>query len=157
MEKQEAIKKLEETVGAYLLSGRADDTTCGEWREILETLRKEPCKVAEYDRDHIWYKGRQYISLRRFIEVKKEQELKFIAKSDGTIEQIHTREHGEWILVSEGLPKLGQEVLCYCQAKIYDVLRYTKDGWFKDAEHCYMDGFVIAWMPLSEPYKEGPK
>ncbi len=41
MEKQEAIKKLEETVGAYLLSGRADDTRCGEWREILETLRKD--------------------------------------------------------------------------------------------------------------------
>lgn len=102
MTKDEAIKKLEETVGAYLLSGQADDTTCGEWREILETL---------------------------------EQGLK-------------------WIPVSERLPKLGQEVLCYCQAKIYDVLKYTKDGWFKDAKHCYMDGFVIAWMPLPEPYKE---
>ena len=59
----------------------------------------------------------------------------------------------KWTPVSEGLPKLGQEVLCYCQAEIYDVLRYTEDGWFKDAEHCYMDGFVIAWMPKPEPYK----
>ena len=23
------------------------------------------------------------------------------------------------------------------------------------ADHCYMGGFVIAWMPLPEPYKEG--
>ena len=41
MEKQEAINKLEQTVGAYLLSGQADDTTCGEWREILETLKRD--------------------------------------------------------------------------------------------------------------------
>ena len=73
MTKDEAIKKLEETVGAYLLSGRADDTTCGEWREILETLRKESCKVTEYDRNHIYYKGLQYISLSRFIEIAREQ------------------------------------------------------------------------------------
>lgn len=47
MEKQEAIKKLEETVGAYLLSGKADNTTCGEWREILETLKRDDtCKGA---------------------------------------------------------------------------------------------------------------
>ena len=52
MDKQEAIKKLEETVGAYLLSGNADDTTCGEWREILETLNKKTpcgeCKDCEF-------------------------------------------------------------------------------------------------------------
>lgn len=74
MTKDEAIKKLEETVGAYLLSGRADGTRCGEWREILETLKRDnTCTVAEYDRDHIWYKGRQYISLNRFIEIAREQ------------------------------------------------------------------------------------
>lgn len=49
MEKQEAINKLEETVGAYLLSGRADDTTCGEWREILETLKQEPKFIIHSD------------------------------------------------------------------------------------------------------------
>ena len=30
--------------------------------------------VSEYDKDHIWYKGGQYISLRRFLEVKAEAE-----------------------------------------------------------------------------------
>lgn len=42
----------------------------------IKALEQEPCKASEYDKDHIWYKGRQYISLRRFLEVKKEQEPK---------------------------------------------------------------------------------
>lgn len=47
MTKAEAFKKLEMTVGAYLLGGHADDTTCGEWREIIETLKKdETCEDA---------------------------------------------------------------------------------------------------------------
>ena len=36
--------------------------------------RQEPYKISEYDKDHIWYKGNQYISLRRFLEVKAEAE-----------------------------------------------------------------------------------
>lgn len=39
-----------------------------------EVLKQQPCEVTEYDKDHIWYKGSQYISLRRFLEVKKEIE-----------------------------------------------------------------------------------
>lgn len=42
--------------------------------EEVRTVRQEPCKVSEYDKDHIWYKGNQYISLRRFLEVKAEAE-----------------------------------------------------------------------------------
>ena len=40
--------------------------------EAWEQAKKEPCEVSEYDKDHIWYKGHQYISLRRFLEVKAE-------------------------------------------------------------------------------------
>lgn len=43
---------------------------CQNW----EYAEQEPCEVSEYDKDHIWYKGRQYISLRRFLEVKAEAE-----------------------------------------------------------------------------------
>ena len=43
---------------------------------VLELIDKyaeqEPCEGSEYDKDHIWYKGHQYISLRRFLEVKAE-------------------------------------------------------------------------------------
>lgn len=42
--------------------------------KAIKALEQEPCKVSEYDKDHIWYKGHQYISLRRFLEVKAEQE-----------------------------------------------------------------------------------
>jgi hypothetical protein len=48
------------------------------YAQIMEFIEKippatpQPCKVSEYDKDHIWYKGSQYISLRRFLEVKAE-------------------------------------------------------------------------------------
>ena len=60
-----------------------------------------------------------------------------------------------WIPVSERLPEVGKKVLCQCQANIYEVLKLTVDGWYHDENHCYMLGFVIAWMSLPEPYKEG--
>ena len=59
-----------------------------------------------------------------------------------------------WIPVSERLPEVGEKVLCQCQANIYEVLKLTVDGWFYDNKHCYMSGFVIAWMPLPKPYEE---
>lgn len=59
----------------------------------------------------------------------------------------------KWIPVSERLPKQGQEVICQCRANIIKVLKLdADDDWYQDAEHCYMSGFVIAWMPLPESY-----
>ena len=61
-----------------------------------------------------------------------------------------------WIPCSERLPQQGQEVICQCRANIIKVLELDANGdWYQDAEHCYMGGFVIAWMPLPEPYQEG--
>lgn len=61
-----------------------------------------------------------------------------------------------WIPYSERLPKQGQEVICQCRANMIKVLKLDACGdWYQDAEHCYMSGFVIAWMPLPEPYKGG--
>lgn len=66
-----------------------------------------------------------------------------------------TPQQTRWIPVSERLPEVGEKVLCQCQANIYEVLKLTGDGWYHDKNHCYMLGFVIVWMPLPEPYKEG--
>ena len=61
-----------------------------------------------------------------------------------------------WIPCSERLPRQGQEVICQCRADMIKVLKLDAYGdWYQDANHCYMGGFVIAWMPLPEPYKEG--
>lgn len=58
----------------------------------------------------------------------------------------------QWIPVNERLPKQGQEVICQCRARIIKVLKLDADGdWYQDASHCYMRGFVIAWMPLPMP------
>ena len=57
-----------------------------------------------------------------------------------------------WIPCSERLPQQGQEIICQCRANIIKVLKLDANGdWYQDAEHCYMGGFVIAWMPLPEP------
>ena len=62
----------------------------------------------------------------------------------------------KWIPCSEQLPRQGQEVICQCRANMIKVLKLNAYGdWYQDAEHCYMSGFVIAWMPLPEPYEEG--
>ena len=55
----------------------------------------------------------------------------------------------QWIPVSERLPKVGQTVICQCRADILKLLKLDSGGdWYQDAEHAYMNGFVIAWMPL---------
>lgn len=70
-------------------------------------------------------------------------------------EVLRILEETKWIPCSERLPKQGQEVICQCRANIIKVLKLDADGdWYQDADHCYMGGFVIAWMPLPEPYRE---
>ena len=65
------------------------------------------------------------------------------------------KERTRWIPVSERLPQQGQEVICQCRAGIIKVLKLdTNFDWYQDADHCYMHGFVVAWMPLPEPYKQ---
>ena len=59
----------------------------------------------------------------------------------------------KWISVNDEIPQMEEWVLCQCRANIYEVLKYTSHGWYHDDAHCYMNGFVIAWMPLPEPYK----
>ena len=60
----------------------------------------------------------------------------------------------KWIPCSERMPKQGQEVICQCRASIIEVLKLDANGdWYQDANHCYMSGFVIAWMPLPKPYE----
>ena len=60
-----------------------------------------------------------------------------------------------WIPCKTALPEKGQYVLCQCRVGIMDVLHLTDDnGWYKDSTHIYMYGFVLAWMPLPEPYRE---
>lgn len=61
----------------------------------------------------------------------------------------------QWIPCSERLPEVRRWVLCQCRANIMDVLRLTDDGsWYRQPNTIYMDGFVLAWMPLPEPYQE---
>lgn len=123
---------------------------------ILELLKQEPCEdaISRADANKLVDELARAIDDKNKHYPKRGRDIAIIARDIERLPSVTPTNKPKWISASEELPKLGQEVLCYCQAKIYDVLKYTKDGWFKDAKHCYMDGFVVTWMPLPEPYKE---
>lgn len=125
MTKDEAIKKLEETVGAYLLSGRADDTTCGEWREILETLKKDnTCEDAISRKAvlHIantlvgnWHSSDKTLNMTALLR-KQIIELSSVTP---------TREHGRWVV-----SKINGQYQCYeCSCFSGLTEEDVKEGW----------------------------
>lgn len=96
-------------------------------RALLDDLKKDEAFNRE------WIYG-----IEKAIEIVDRQEMK-----------------QQWVPVSERLPKQGQEVICQCRARIIKVLKLDANGdWYQDADHCYMSGFVIAWMPLPDRYEE---
>ena len=68
---------------------------------------------------------------------------------------IEALEQRMWIPVHERLPKIRQYVLCQCRGNFYSVLRLNHDSNWECVypRTTYMQSFVIAWMPLPEPYK----
>lgn len=81
-------------------------------------------------------------TLEEVVSVEKIEALPLVTPTQG------------WIPVSERLPKVGEKVLCQCQANIFEILKLMVDGWYHDENHCYMSGFVIAWQPLPKPYED---
>ena len=60
----------------------------------------------------------------------------------------------KWIPVTERLPKIGDPVLCYCRANIYEVMSMQANGGWMGDGVMYMSGFVTHWMPLPKPPEE---
>lgn len=103
----------------------------------------------------------------------KQKALDRINEIDGVIEIINqlveeyintsTDTSSGWIDCSERLPNVGVTVLCYwgkssiCEnttSYYYTLMHRNEDNiWISDFGICI--GFVIAWMPLPAPYKEG--
>ena len=64
----------------------------------------------------------------------------------------------KWIPVTERLPDVGKDVLCFCRANIFLVLSRDGNLWREGADRYYMSGFVTHWMPLPKaPESEGTK
>lgn len=67
----------------------------------------------------------------------------------------------QWIPCSERLPNGQTEVIVSCVDDSGDTkFRYTASGWVTtDGEYWIVDNeinpFVVAWMPLPEPWKDG--
>lgn len=64
---------------------------------------------------------------------------------------------GEWIPVSERLPKVGEDVLFSIDTMYVSegCLRDDGDWWQFRWNSVQPKKYVIAWMPLPEPYREG--
>lgn len=76
--------------------------------------------------------------------------------SETQIDNAPTIEIPQWIPCEKELPKVGEEVLCQCRANIIEVLCLNERGFWENPSSLrhYFNSFVIAWMPLPEPYKE---
>lgn len=62
----------------------------------------------------------------------------------------------KWIPVTERLPDVGKDVLCFCRANISLVLGWDGNHWHEGADRYYMSCFVTHWMLLPEaPESEG--
>ena len=66
------------------------------------------------------------------------------------------RPQGEWISVSERLPKLFEVVLVTDEYGIvFEYERRPSDDYDVNMEWSFLGRNIIAWMPLPEAYKEG--
>ena len=66
------------------------------------------------------------------------------------LDELIAENKGEWIPVSEGLPKVGEYVLASIKPEVsnYRVVISKRNN-----EAFWTDGTVEAWQPLPEPYK----
>lgn len=154
----EAIKHCEDVAAKCFAerSARNHSGRCGfeyldlaAWlRELKAYKEQEPCADA-ISRKTVWVK----ITNGAYPGESTEQFIDRISKEVETMPSVTPKQ--TWIPVSEELPEQGQEVICQCRANIIKVLKLDADfDWYQDADHCYMNGFVIAWMPLPEPYRQ---
>lgn len=60
----------------------------------------------------------------------------------------------KWIPVTERMPEVGKDVLCFCRAGIYFVLAWDGTHWHEGCDRYYMKSLATHWMPLPEPPKE---
>lgn len=75
------------------------------------------------------------------------------------LKQLPSVQEQRWIPVTERLPNGQEEVIVSCHDTSGDgSFDYTSSGWTTtDGEYWIVDNeinhFVVAWMPLPEPYK----
>lgn len=71
----------------------------------------------------------------------------------------------KWIPCSERLPEYGKDVLCVTKLGVMYVASYeeriapcsNEKGWITSDFVRYRPNYIVAWMPLPEPYKGGSK
>ena len=76
---------------------------------------------------------------------------------DFAVAALREQEERRWIPVTERLPDENNRwVLCLCVSGAIEVLKFDCTMWNWDAQYpgrCYMENYVIHWMPLPEPPK----
>ena len=92
------------------------------------------------------------------IDVDKDELIKALAYDRNQYEKGFSDATPKWISTNERLPKEEEKVIVTVKDDSADSpIYYTSAGWYYkgiwvvENEVCYQ---VIAWMPLSEPYKD---
>ena len=118
MTREEKIAVLKDIIDGEIVHPQVRKDV-GAW--AIKALEQEPCKVSEYDKDHIWYKGRQYISLRRFLEVKAEAEQE---PKTGHCKDCKYFEYDKWLYINE-MPVIVAHEVCN---RLIGGLKTKEDG-----------------------------
>ena len=136
-----------------------------------EYIKKEPIAKELKEQEDFWRKKwKEHESTANFEDAHIAKAVMNLNKFYGLLlsnmptYSFPEREKGEWIPVTERLPKEHQAVLCWAEstAERLDtefIGMLDKGDWFlqSDANHLSFPHQykVVAWMPLPEPYERG--
>lgn len=125
---------------------------CNEYKLLMGLLEQQQSDDCVSRRDTLKKFEDRFIELQKAHQMDKQLGINWCINTLKEMPPVTPAQ--KWIPISERLPKVGEKVLCQCQANIFEVLKLMVDGWYHDENHCYMSGFVIAWQPLPQPYEE---
>lgn len=115
----------------------------------IDALSQQPCEDA--------ISRQAVLDKKELVQLEDGQSFYCISPEDvETLPSVTSQSKtGHWIPTSKRLPEIRQNVLCQCRGNNYSVLRLNHDSDWECIypRTTYMQSFVIAWMPLPEPYK----
>lgn len=118
--------------------------------ELIKRLRE--CTAEMNGEKTLWHQAADAIEeLQASVDGLTAQTIMVFEKTEGrTVIKFEPK----WIPVTERLPDIGKDVLCFCRANIFFVLGWDGYHWHEGADRYYMSSFVTHWMPLPRTPEE---
>ena len=117
--------------------------------ELSQFTKAQTLKELQFEADKIVLK--KVIGKNTQLEAKNKQQADFLALAKEEMDALQTElEKYQWILVSERLPKIGEEILGYFPDFVGS--KFCLTNWWKKALDELAN--MTHWMPIPEPPKK---